>query len=58
MTSYQVGDDVEPPPAPTPTIPAPTPVVDGEYGELGCAVDLTDGVRVRHQRSEMNLASM
>jgi len=44
ITVYQVGDDVEPP-APTP--PAPTPDIDGDYGELGCAADQTDGTRVR-----------
>jgi len=40
LTVYQVGEDVVPP-------PAPTPVVDGEYGELGCGMDLADGTRVR-----------
>ena len=42
LTVYEVGDDVV---APT---PAPTPdAEEGDYGELGCAADLTDGVRVR-----------
>ena len=50
---YQIGDDVvEPTPAPTPEVEQPTPapttdVEEGEYGELGCAADLTDGTRVR-----------
>jgi len=50
MTIYEIGDDVNPPPAP---VPAPTPVIDdGEYEELGCAVDLADGVRVSNQQLE------
>lgn len=41
MTIYQIGDDVEPPPAIT------TPEV-GDYKELGCAVDKADDItRVR-----------
>ena len=53
LTVYQIGDDVvAPTPAPTPEVEEPTPapttdVEEGEYGELGCAVDLTDDVRVR-----------
>jgi len=42
MTISQIGDEVvEPTPAPVPQ------VEEGEYQELGCAVDLADGVRVR-----------
>ena len=53
LTVYQIGDDViAPTPAPTPEVeeptPAPTPEAEEEdYGELGCAADFTEGVRVR-----------
>ena len=55
---YQIGDDVvAPTPAPTPEVeeptPAPTPEEEeGEYEELGCAADLTEGVRVRGSDGE------
>lgn len=58
LTVYEIGDDVA---AQTPAFnteveeptPAPTPEVDeDEYEELGCAVDLTDGVRVRATGSQ------
>jgi len=66
LTVYLVGDDlVGPTPAPTNDVggptPAPTPApslapttdVEGpQYGELGCAEDLTTGVRVRHSVRE------
>lgn len=41
ITVYQTGDAV--PPAPTPKFEA------GDYGKLGCAVDLADGIRVRQR---------